>query len=108
MTEIYVTQGNELGRGVSKTVFNVVQTTDSRPNTFTFNKTFTTDKDPSNLVMVIVKIKLSSEEEVLNNKQLKNLITELEYQYNLSINDPKLAPSIYKIKVYRKIYSGRY
>ena len=96
MTE--VTYGSELGRGVSKTVFNVIY----KPRDVRNNYTFTTDKDPSNLVMVMVNIDLSSGETVLNNKEFENLITELTYQYNLSINDPKLAPFIYKIKVIRK------
>ena len=52
--------------------------------------------------MIMVKIDLSSGETVLNNKEFENLITELTHQYNLSINDPKLAPFIYKIKVIRK------
>ena len=99
MTE--VTFGTLLGSGGYKTAFNVIR----KPSNVQTKYTFTTDKDLSNLVMVITKIRLSSGETVLNNKQLKNLITELTYQYNLSINDPKLAPFIYKIKVIKETYS---
>ena len=104
MTE--VTFGTLLGSGGYKTAFNVIRKPSDDINNYTLNNyTFTTDIEPSKLVMVITKIHLSSGETVLNNKQLKNLITELTYQYNLSINDPKLAPFIYKIKVIKETYS---
>lgn len=98
---VEVTFGTQLGRGAFKTAFNVVP----KPINVQNEYTFTTNIDPVKLVMVITKIELSSGEIILNNKELQNLITELRYQYNLSINDPKLAPFIYKIKVIRKTYN---
>jgi len=98
---VEVTFGTQLGRGAFKSAFNVVP----KPRNVQNDYTFTTDIDSSKLVMVITKIELSPGEIILNNKELRNLITELTYQYNLSINNPKLAPFIYKIKVIRKTYT---
>jgi hypothetical protein len=96
MTTINVTHSTELGHGTFKKAYTVIQVN------YTNEYTFTTNKNPSDLVIVTSKIKLKRNKEVLLNEELTELIYELDYQNKLANYNTKLAPFIYKIKIFRK------
>ena len=95
MASINVTHSTELGSGTFKKAYSVVQVN------YTDKYTFTTNKNPSDLVIVTSKINLEKNIEVLNNETLIKLINELDYQNKLANYNTKLAPFIYKIKIFR-------
>jgi len=96
MTTINVTHSNQLGYGAFKKAYTVIQV--NHINEYTF----TTDKNPNDLVIVTSKITLDKNKEVLLNEELTELIYELDYQNKLANYNPKLAPLIYKIKIFRQ------